>query len=267
MESRSSLGRAAAAAQRVLNFAGRFASALSYVAVSFTVGLASPRRRALISLLAREAGYRESPRTELPQVHVAEITSAQTPVVLPFPETRDGSVTLLELTTIARLVRERQPGAIFEIGTFDGRTTSALAANAPANASVFTLDVPPDHPTKLAIDARERVFVDKPASGSLLRGTPWASRVTQLYGDSASFDFAPYRAQFVFVDGSHAYEYVLSDTDRALRLLDGKPGMIVWHDYGEWAGVTRALNELRTSDARCAGLRHVRGTSLALLAL
>jgi hypothetical protein len=36
--------------------------------------------------------------------------------------------------------------------------------------------------------------------------------------------------------------------------------MVMWHDYGAWEGVTRALEELEAS--RQLGLRHIRGTSL-----
>ena len=45
-------------------------------------------------------------------------------------------------------------------------------------------------------------------------------QITQLYGDSANFDFSPYagRMGLVFVDGSHSYDYVLQDTASALRL-------------------------------------------------
>jgi hypothetical protein len=67
------------------------------------------------------------------------------------------------------------------------------------------------------------------------------------------------------VDGSHSYEYVMSDSERALALLAGKPGTIVWHDYGTWPGVTLALNELRTRDARFAGMVSIANTSLAVL--
>ena len=69
----------------------------------------------------------------------------------------------------------------------------------------------------------------------------------------------------MFVDGSHAYEYVLSDSERALALLQGGAGTIVWHDYGEWTGVTRALDKLATTDARFADLRAIEGTTLAIL--
>ena len=68
---------------------------------------------------------------------------------------------------------------------------------------------------------------------------------------------------FVFVDGSHSYEYVLNDSRLARRLLrkDGD-GIIVWHDYGAWRGVTRALNALYRRDSVFQGLKHIEGTTL-----
>ena len=82
-------------------------------------------------------------------------------------------------------------------------------------------------------------------------------------GDSATFDWSPHlgRAGLVFVDGSHAYHYVIADSDTAFALV-AKKGMVIWHDYGVWEGVTRALEEIEAS--RQLGLRHVRGTSLVV---
>jgi hypothetical protein len=251
--------------ERAANFAGRFAYALASVARTFTVGIASPQRRFVIARLAREAGYRDRPEPRLPIVAVDAITSPLTPVVLPIPETSEGSVTLLELTVLARLVRERQPARIFEIGTFDGRTTCALAANAPEASHTYTLDLPPGEATQFDVESKERRFIDKPMSGRLFREQPFSARITQLHGDSGTFDFSRYTASFVFVDGSHAYDYVINDSEHALGLLAGAGGVIVWHDYGEWHGVTRALDKLHLTDSRFANLRRVRGTSLAIL--
>ena len=116
------------------------------------------------------------------------------------------------------------------------------------------------------IEESERRYVDKPAPGARLRncGGPWrpyADRVVQLRGDSATFDWSPHhgRAGLVFVDGSHAYDYARKDSETAMRLV--KPGGIVlWHDYGVWPGVTQALEELEA--ARRLGLVNIRGSSL-----
>ena len=41
---------------------------------------------------------------------------------------------------------------------------------------------------------------------------------------------------FIFVDGSHSYDYVLNDSRKALSLLRGGKGIILWHDYPGWTG-------------------------------
>ena len=70
---------------------------------------------------------------------------------------------------------------------------------------------------------------------------------------------------FIFVDGSHSYEYVLNDSDKARKLLRDGRGVIVWHDYGDWDGVTKALNELYSAGGDFKGVKHISGTPLACL--
>jgi predicted O-methyltransferase YrrM len=250
---------------RLLRFARRYAAAAGGAAYAFTLGLRDRRHRALVQQIARHFGHDDHPDRALPLVRIEDVTSPATPVVLAEPEGRDGNVSLLELLVIARLVRERRPSRLFEIGTFDGRTTLAMADNAPEDAIIHTLDLPSGAATEMSLAPKERQFVDKDESGGRLRGRGSASKVTQLYGDSATFDFDAYSAELVFVDASHAYEYVLKDSATALELLRGGAGVILWHDYGAWEGVTRALNELIQRDSRFRGLRHVRETTLAIL--
>ena len=114
------------------------------------------------------------------------------------------------------------------------------------------------------------MYVEKPRSGRRFLEAPpeWkgaASRITQLMGDSATYDWSAHigRAGLVFVDGSHAHDYVIADSDTAFALVAQK-GVVIWHDYGVWDGVTRALEEIEAS--RHLGLRHVRGTSLVVWA-
>ena len=250
----------------IVRFAKRYAVAAAGALYAFTLGVGDSRNRRLIQQLATQFGHRDGDAPLLPSVAIDRITSPETLIALPEPLAADGNVTLLELLVLSRLVREREPRSLFEIGTFDGRTTLALAMNAPDDAIVHTLDLPPRTATKLGIEPAERAFVDKPTSGARFLATAAAKNIRQLYGDSATFDFTPYSADFVFVDGSHAYEYVLSDSERGLSLLRG-PGTVVWHDYGEWAGVTKALDELSTRDSRFAALQRIENTTLAILTL
>jgi SAM-dependent methyltransferase len=110
-------------------------------------------------------------------------------------------------------------------------------------------------------------MVEKPVSGARIDAyrhtdAETTSRIHQLYGDSADFDFSPYfdSCGLVFIDGSHAYEYVLADLKTAIKLL--KPnGVVLLHDYGIWSGVTQALEEFANNDG--LSLCNIAGTSLA----
>ena len=178
-----------------------------------------------------------------------------------------GNVRLSELAILVQAAAHTPPGSrIIEIGTFDGRTALNFAVNAPAGVPVLTLDLPASQPTAFAVEESERILIEKPASGERLRSCapPWrdaAKRVTQAFGDSATFDWSPFHGQagLVFIDGSHAYDYARKDSETAFRLVRPR-GLVIWHDYGVWPGVTRALDEL--SALGSLDLRHIRGTSL-----
>jgi predicted O-methyltransferase YrrM len=185
----------------------------------------------------------------------------------------DGYVSAHELVIISSLVKMTNPKVLFEIGTFDGRTTLNLAAQSRKDAHVYTLDLP-----RAGIDAaglplavHDRKYVDKPLSGIRFHGTDVEHKITQFYGDSAAFDYRPYvgKVDFVFVDGSHSYHYVLNDSWAALRMIrDG--GLIVWHDYVPtghrcWPGLVRALEELHANEPAFRNLKHIAGTAIAVL--
>jgi predicted O-methyltransferase YrrM len=184
----------------------------------------------------------------------------------------DGNVSAFELFAINSLVRKHSPGTLFEFGTFNGRTTLNLAANSAPEARVYTLDLPHSElqSSQYDLDQIEKKFVEKPFSGELFSKRPEALKITQLFGDSAKFDYAPFFSQidFIFVDASHAYAYVVNDSQIALKLLRNGRGVILWHDYGRphwWPGVTRALDELRKNSRPFENLVQIEGTSLACL--
>ena len=58
------------------------------------------------------------------------------------PISLNGNVSLLEVVVINHLVKTRSPNSIFELGTFDGRTSLNMAANMPESGVVLTLDLP-----------------------------------------------------------------------------------------------------------------------------
>jgi predicted O-methyltransferase YrrM len=155
---------------------------------------------------------------------------------------------------------------LFEFGTCTGKTSYLWARNQPDDGTVTTLTLAPDEldayqPLK-GDDATAEAYarLESRFARFLYSGTDVEGRIVQLYGDSKRFDETPFvgTCDVVFVDGSHAYSYVVSDTAKALRMI--RPGgLVLWHDYSpECPGVFRALNEL---GARLP-LVHVDGTTL-----
>jgi len=157
---------------------------------------------------------------------------------------------------------------LFEFGTCTGKTAYLWAANAPADAVVTTLTLAPEQLSDYApaagddAEAAGAAAAESTFDSFLYTGTPEAAKIEQLYGDSKAFDETPYagRCDLVFVDGSHAYSYVKSDSEKALRMV--RPGgLVLWDDYHgprRAPGVWRALNELNRSHP----LMHLAGTTL-----
>ena len=148
---------------------------------------------------------------------------------------------------IAAFAQIMKPGSIFEFGTYDGSTTLLLARAAPG-ARITTLDLPPELLGKLDPIAEQQLSLVG-GVGSKFRDQPERSRITQLLGDSRTFESDHYKNQMnlVLVDGSHEYESVRADSENALNML-APGGMIIWDDYApQWPGVVRAVDELSSS--------------------
>jgi predicted O-methyltransferase YrrM len=166
----------------------------------------------------------------------------------------------LVLCAIGKLLDCR---TIFEIGTYLGQTSWLLARNNP-QASIFTLDLPGAEAARgLKDQLTDPEYFVEWNRGIRFRGTPEASRISQLFGDSATFDFSPYKGQMdlVFIDGSHSEAYVRSDTQAAFAMLSER-GTIVWDDYLYYPGIYRVVTELaRKLDPP---VFHIVGTRLAI---
>jgi predicted O-methyltransferase YrrM len=226
-------------------------------------------------LLSSAPGTGGRERNVFATTPISALVNNQTvsPVVLDRDEPVDGNVSPYEIDVIATLVRAHAPMVLFEIGTFDGRTSLNMAANAPAGAVVYTLDLPAAGlgSTAFALELNEDIFVRKSRSGARFADGNASGEIIQLLGDSATFDFSPYHGQvdFMFVDGSHAYEYVKSDTIAALKMVR-EGGIIIWHDYVRhgftpFPGVPRALNEFYLTDGRFHDLTQIQDTSIVWL--
>jgi|ERR1700685_740552 len=174
---------------------------------------------------------------------------------LSFPELNhawgwDDPSYLADLVNLGLLCAALRPRTVFEIGTSTGYSSLFLAANSAPDVQIWTLDLlTGDAATTSPLTARDRDIAKwcrriEPC----FVGHPLGRKIHRLYGDSASFDFAPYRRSIdlFFIDGAHTYEYVRSDTLNALRCCHSG-SVIAWHDFGRAGlsrGVTRWLEHL-----------------------
>jgi hypothetical protein len=188
-------------------------------------------------------------------------------VVLPGSLKDDSGTRLDEMLILGAATRALKPNRVFEIGTYNGRTTSIFALNVPENATVFTLDLPPD----ANVESGERdPYIDTDID--LVKGRKTSNFITslnltdrcqQLYCDSMQFDPTPYRAsiQLGFIDGAHALPYVQNDTVKMASMMT-EDGVVFWHDYGG-KGRFRPLAEYLESLGRQAPVYRIMGTTLA----
>lgn len=201
----------------------------------------------------------------LPRYSIAQIIPdvESIPVTLvDYEDAHEEMMSFFELWTLCQVVHWKHPSVIFEIGTYLGETTLQLAVN--SDAEVYTLDLPPpdhnDYVTPQTWDPELDLYPAQP--GVRFQNSPYAERIHQLYGNSQAYDFTPYysTADLVLVDGCHHYEFVLRDTQNALKIIRPN-GIIVWHDYASYApGVVQVLNDFRNT----VPLVHIDGTSFVI---
>jgi len=193
-------------------------------------------------------------------LEVSDLPAPQTPVQMLSIAPGYGGMPAQDLYALLRIVLWIRPRVIFEIGTFQGATTAHLALN--SDAQIYTLDLPRDMATDLKgytssdaalLQARDQI-------GGFYRQSNHDGRIHQLFGDSRSFDYRAYygSADLVLVDACHLYDYVISDSNQAFRLL-GPRGVIVWHDLGNSRDVLRALQKI----SRESRVYHVEGSAIA----
>jgi predicted O-methyltransferase YrrM len=172
---------------------------------------------------------------------------------------------LKELLTIGAICQAMQPNNILEIGTYTGSTTLLMAMNTPGGCRILTIDIPPSeqktHHHGLGTGLPEFEV------GAAFAAHSAARKITQLYGDSCTFDFSLYSGSMdmVLVDADHTYQAVKKDSATAFDLLRAG-GVIIWDDYAwdpqfpECEAVTRHLHEI-SAKKPCF---HIAGTRLAI---
>jgi predicted O-methyltransferase YrrM len=187
-------------------------------------------------------------------------------VQMPLTLQTTGGTRLDELLVLATVTRVLQPSSVFEIGTFNGRTTSAFVLNAAPGARIISLDLPSEYDAERPASAHlasDVTLVKQRQVGSYLHELRLADRYEQLFGDSLRFDPAPYAGsiELGFIDAAHARRYVQNDTEK-MALMMSERGLVFWHDYGG-RGEFRALMDYLDDLSHRIAIYRVAGTSLA----
>lgn len=197
----------------------------------------------------------------LPVVEVADLTgdAEQITVALPPRTSRHAwSLGAAEQMILQAIVKARACTTAFEIGTFNGGTTRLLAEALPDHGRVWTIDLPEQE-----FDSTQspRDFTGRKV-GVAYRDSTASPRITQLYGNSLTFDFSEFggSADLVLVDGGHEYEHGLADSATALALVKAG-GVVLWDDFEPyWHGLVNGICE--AMEGRRLG--RLAGTSLAV---
>jgi len=232
----------------------------------------------LIDPLAKEKGQDpwDNPRVDrrvwsllanFSRIGLSEATAASRSVMIDGSLTyADGSLGIQDQAALMSLLRDREPDVVLEIGTYNGATTRLIALNLP-RAKIHTLDLPPDISSEELRQSNlpkdDFHLIGNRRVGEAFLSDPAITNVTQHFGDSATWDFSPVQGfDFVFIDGSHTYQYVRSDTIRCAEAAAGR-ATFVWHDflYSHY-DVVRYLTEMAN-----AGLpvRHIASTNMAMM--
>ena len=130
----------------------------------------------------------------------------------------------LETYVLAALAKDAHH--MFEFGTCTGRTTYLWGLNSPEEARITTLTLGPEVDSMKLGDDMRRADIEHALSEStfatfVYSGTPVATKVEQLFQDSATLDTTSYRQKMdlIFIDGGHCYAYVKNDSLKALEMV------------------------------------------------
>ena len=160
---------------------------------------------------------------------------------------------------------------MFELGTCTGKTSYLMARNSKPEAKVYTLTLPPEEIKKYdKTEQDDNIATSNAISESsftkfFYTGTSVENKIEQIFCDSKNFDENKYLNFFdlIFIDGSHAYSYIKSDSEKCMKMLK-KDGIILWHDYSginkSSKDVYKYLNELSSQYK----LSHIKETSFVM---
>ena len=135
----------------------------------------------------------------------------------------DGGSLPTDLMLLAGLAGGIEECSYFEIGTWRGESVATVSSRAH---SCHTLCLTNKEMRQMGMHPNTIE-----SHGMFSKGL---DNVTQLRGDSRSFDFGQLNRKFdlIFIDGDHHYDFILGDTKNIFRHLVHEKSIVVWHDYG-----------------------------------
>lgn len=154
-----------------------------------------------------------------------------------------------ETNILVGTIRTMQPQTIFEVGTGKGKLTEYMARAAPPNAVIHSLDMLPSQRQKIKypLDPWNKNYIrhGDEGVGIAYKNAGLEGKVIQHLGDSAAFDFSPFKRKMdiVVVDANHGYEAAQNDLSNALEIVS-PGGIVVLDDFDRMhhlAGVVWAV--------------------------
>jgi len=178
----------------------------------------------------------------------------------------DGSLPWSDIVPLLAVLVDRAPEAVLEIGTFNGYTTRLLALNLPSS-TIHSVDLPTSFSTESDVSPLKKDdfhLITGRSVGNEYRSDPSITNVVQHFGDTVTWNFQDAQgATFFFIDGSHTYEYIRNDTEKALAACSGHNATFIWHDCDEFhPDVVRWLREMITAGHP---VRRIAGTHLGIM--
>ena len=203
----------------------------------------------------------------IPEVTLAELVSGRPTITIDSMYSYfDGSLHWFDIVPLLAVLVNRAPKAVLEIGTLNGHTTRLLALNLP-KSTIHTIDLPPGFGSEADASSLKKDDLHLIMSrkvGDEYRSDPSISNVVQHFGDTATWDFGNAQAAtFFFIDGSHTYDYVRNDTEKALAVCRGQHATFVWHDCdAAHPGVVRWLRDMIAAGYP---VKRIAGTNLGIM--
>src|SRR5262249_9817913 len=131
-------------------------------------------------------GAFSSLRRKLPVVSIDQILAGipdSQEVRLGVLETRSHNMSLFEVFCLAAITRKMASSVALELGTYDGRSTMAIARNIPGK--VYTVNLGPDY---IDLHPEESHWIDIKLSRKVRSGEralpPETERIVQIFSDS-----------------------------------------------------------------------------------